>query len=58
MGLQQAVALCIDHCHAAELTEDDAWFKTIVLSGGTSCLPGLAGKKNRIINNDWVGTRI
>ncbi|KAJ6967236.1 hypothetical protein NC652_004712 [Populus alba x Populus x berolinensis] len=42
MGLQQAVALCMDHCHAAELTEDDAWFKTIVLSGGTSCLPGLA----------------
>ncbi|KAJ7015461.1 actin-related protein 8 isoform X1 [Populus alba x Populus x berolinensis] len=42
MGLQQAVALCMDHCHASELTEDDAWFKTIVLSGGTSCLPGLA----------------
>ncbi|KAJ6752556.1 hypothetical protein OIU85_002921 [Salix viminalis] len=42
MGLQQAVALCMDHCHAAELAEDDAWFKTIVLSGGTACLPGLA----------------
>ncbi|KAJ6422936.1 hypothetical protein OIU84_023967 [Salix udensis] len=42
MGLQQAVALCMDHCHAAELAEDDAWFKTIVLSGGTACLPGVA----------------
>ncbi|KAE8702752.1 Actin-related protein 8 [Hibiscus syriacus] len=42
MGLHQAVALCMDHCHAAELTGDDAWFKTIVLSGGTGCLPGLA----------------
>ncbi|CAK7323890.1 unnamed protein product [Dovyalis caffra] len=42
MGLQQAVALCMDHCHAAELTGEDAWFKTIVLSGGTACLPGLA----------------
>ncbi|XP_076919799.1 actin-related protein 8-like isoform X2 [Bidens hawaiensis] len=42
MGLHQAVALCIDHCHAAELTADESWFKTIVLSGGTACLPGLA----------------
>ncbi|MBA0843771.1 hypothetical protein Goarm_000931 [Gossypium armourianum] len=42
MGLHQAVALCMDHCHAAELTYDDTWFKTIVLSGGTACLPGLA----------------
>ncbi|KAH7545474.1 actin-related protein 8 isoform X2 [Ziziphus jujuba] len=44
MGLPQAVALCMDHCHAAELTGDDTWFKTIVLSGGTACLPGLAGR--------------
>ncbi|TYJ01372.1 hypothetical protein E1A91_A13G149000v1 [Gossypium mustelinum] len=44
MGLHQAVALCMDHCHAAELTCDDTWFKTIVLSGGTACLPGLAGR--------------
>ncbi|XVE50959.1 hypothetical protein DITRI_Ditri01bG0204400 [Diplodiscus trichospermus] len=43
MGLHQAVALCMDHCHAAELTGDDAWFKTVVLAGGTACLPGLAG---------------
>ncbi|KAK7829305.1 actin-related protein 8 [Quercus suber] len=42
MGLHQAVALCMDHCHDAELTSDDSWFKTVVLSGGTACLPGLA----------------
>ncbi|KAF8031781.1 hypothetical protein BT93_D0866 [Corymbia citriodora subsp. variegata] len=45
MGLHQAVALCMDHCHAAELNADDTWFKTVVLSGGTACLPGLAGPK-------------
>lgn len=44
MGLHHAVALCMEHCHTAELTGDDAWFKTIVLSGGTACLPGLAGR--------------
>ncbi|KAI5321431.1 hypothetical protein L3X38_030502 [Prunus dulcis] len=44
MGLHQAVALCMDHCHSAELTDDDAWFKTVVLSGGSACLPGLAGR--------------
>lgn len=43
MGLQQAVALCMHHCHDAELTSDDAWFKTVVLSGGTASLPGLPG---------------
>lgn len=42
MGLHQAVTLCMHHCHDAELTSDDAWFKTVVLSGGTACLPGLA----------------
>ncbi|XP_050203380.1 actin-related protein 8 [Mercurialis annua] len=42
MGLHQAVALCMDHCHAAELTADESWYKTVVLSGGTACLPGLA----------------
>ncbi|KNA18325.1 hypothetical protein SOVF_071720 [Spinacia oleracea] len=42
MGLHQAVALCMDHCHAAELMSDDSWFKTVVLCGGTACLPGLA----------------
>lgn len=44
MGLHQAVALCMDHCQAAELTADEGWFKTIVLAGGSACLPGLAGK--------------
>ncbi|XP_021826781.1 actin-related protein 8 isoform X2 [Prunus avium] len=44
MGLHQAVALCMDHCHSAALTDDDAWFKTVVLSGGSACLPGLAGR--------------
>lgn len=43
MGLHQAVALCMDHCHSAELTADDSWFKTVVLAGGSACLPGLAG---------------
>ncbi|OMO83850.1 hypothetical protein CCACVL1_11142 [Corchorus capsularis] len=47
MGLHQAVALCMDHCHSAELTGDDAWFKTVVLSGGTACLPGLAERLER-----------
>ncbi|KAI3427763.1 F-box domain-containing protein, partial [Psidium guajava] len=42
MSLHQAIALCMDHCHAAELNADDTWFKTVVLSGGTALLPGLA----------------
>ncbi|KAL8142132.1 hypothetical protein V2J09_015164 [Rumex salicifolius] len=42
MGIHQAIALCMDHCFDAELTGDDSWFKTIVLSGGSACLPGLA----------------
>lgn len=42
MSLHQAIALCMDHCHAAELNADDTWFKTVVLSGGTARLPGLA----------------
>ncbi|KZV56327.1 actin-related protein 8 [Dorcoceras hygrometricum] len=41
MGLHQAVALCMDHCHDAELTCDN-WYKTVVLAGGSACLPGLA----------------
>ncbi|KAI3673922.1 hypothetical protein L6452_40053 [Arctium lappa] len=42
MGLHQAVGLCVDHCHGAEMSADESWFKTIVLAGGTACLPGLA----------------
>ncbi|XP_042502709.1 actin-related protein 8-like [Macadamia integrifolia] len=41
MGLHQAVALCMDHCQAAEVMGDDGWFKTVVLAGGSACLPGL-----------------
>ncbi|ESW20647.1 hypothetical protein PHAVU_005G003800 [Phaseolus vulgaris] len=42
MGLHQAIALCVEHCHSADLPGDNDWYKTIVLSGGTACLPGLA----------------
>ncbi|CAM8948666.1 unnamed protein product [Rhodiola kirilowii] len=42
MGLHQAVALCMERSHAAYLTDDDGWFKTIVLTGGSACFPGLA----------------
>ncbi|WJX30521.1 Actin-like protein arp8 [Trifolium repens] len=42
MGLHQAIALCMEHCHSAELPGDNDWYKTVVLSGGTACLPGLA----------------
>ncbi|KAG1364274.1 actin-related protein 8 [Cocos nucifera] len=41
MGLHRAVALCMDHCFAAEVASDIGWFKTVVLAGGSSCLPGL-----------------
>lgn len=44
MGLHNAVALCMEHCQEAELITDDTWYKTIVLAGGSACLPGLAGK--------------
>jgi len=43
MGLHQAIALCMDHCYSAELAVNNDWYKTVVLSGGTACLPGLAG---------------
>ncbi|KAJ1420525.1 F-box-like domain superfamily [Sesbania bispinosa] len=42
MGLHQAIALCMEHCHSADLPGDNDWYKTVVLSGGTACLPGLA----------------
>ncbi|CAN1253551.1 Actin-related protein 8 [Linum perenne] len=48
MGLHQAISLCMDHCDSAELTGDDSWFKTVVLSGGTACLPGLAALAERL----------
>ena len=43
MGLHQAVANCIERCHAAKMRTDHTWFKTVVLAGGTACLPGLQG---------------
>lgn len=42
MSLQNAVALCMEHCRDAELMVDDSWYKTVVLAGGSACLPGLA----------------
>eukprot|EP01018_Ginkgo_biloba_P025384 Gb_18459 [translate_table: standard] len=46
MGLHQAVALCIEHCNNSEVGKaaDEGWFKTVVLAGGSACLPGLAGR--------------
>ncbi|XP_047334345.1 actin-related protein 8 [Impatiens glandulifera] len=51
MGLHQAVALCMDHCHSAELIVDESWFKTIVLSGGSACLPGLAERLEKELHD-------
>ncbi|RCV15089.1 hypothetical protein SETIT_3G030600v2 [Setaria italica] len=41
MGLHKAVSLCMDHCYNSEVVGDDSWYKTVVLAGGSSCLPGL-----------------
>ena len=41
MGLHQAVALCMYHCHATELTGDGAWFKTVVYQGELHVLQDL-----------------
>ncbi|OEL34296.1 Actin-related protein 8 [Dichanthelium oligosanthes] len=41
MGLHKAVSLCMDHCYNSEVIGDDSWYKTVVLAGGSSCLPGL-----------------
>lgn len=53
MSLHHAVALCMDHCQDAELTGDDGWFKTVVLAGGSACLPGLAGEKH-LLKSVWM----
>lgn len=42
MGLHHAIARCMENCHSAGLPGDNDWYKTVVLSGGTACLPGLA----------------
>ncbi|KAL6651588.1 hypothetical protein ACP70R_010513 [Stipagrostis hirtigluma subsp. patula] len=41
MGLHKAVSLCMDHCYNSEVFGDDSWYKTVVLAGGSACLPGL-----------------
>lgn len=51
MGLHQATALCMDHCHSAAITTDESWFKTVVLTGGSACLPGLAGRSQVFLWN-------
>ncbi|WZZ89723.1 hypothetical protein YC2023_118302 [Brassica napus] len=58
MGLQQAVALCMDHCDAAELTGDGSWFKTVVLAGGSACLPGLAVIPPCGVDTAWHGGKL
>ncbi|WOK92589.1 actin-related protein 8 isoform X1 [Canna indica] len=40
-GLHQAIAQCMGRCLSAQVASDNGWFKTVVLAGGTSCLPGL-----------------
>lgn len=52
MGLHRAVALCMDHCLAAEVASDDRWFKTVVLAGGSACLPGLPGMLHSY--REWI----
>ncbi|ERN19028.1 actin-related protein 8 isoform X1 [Amborella trichopoda] len=44
MALHQAVALCMEHCHIVDVAPDHGWYKTVVLAGGSSCLPGLAAR--------------
>ncbi|KAJ3678368.1 hypothetical protein LUZ60_002171 [Juncus effusus] len=51
MGLQQAVGLCMDHCYNADFVTDENWYKTVVLSGGTACLPGLAERLEKEVRN-------
>ncbi|XP_042376944.1 actin-related protein 8-like isoform X1 [Zingiber officinale] len=50
-GLHEAVAQCIDHCFSSEVTSDDGWYKTVVLAGGTSCLPGLPERLDKELLN-------
>ncbi|CAJ1942079.1 unnamed protein product [Sphenostylis stenocarpa] len=51
MGLQQAIALCMEHCYSAELAGNNDWYKTVVLSGGTACLPGLAERLEKELHS-------
>ncbi|KAM0855091.1 hypothetical protein ACQ4PT_050028 [Festuca glaucescens] len=51
MGLHKAVSLCMDHCYNAEVLGDHSWFKTVVLAGGSSCLPGLPERLEKELHN-------
>ncbi|XP_019196420.1 PREDICTED: actin-related protein 8 [Ipomoea nil] len=51
MGLHNAVALCMEHCQEAEQITDDSWYKTIVLAGGSACLPGLAERLEKEVRD-------
>ncbi|KAL7583599.1 actin-related protein 8 isoform X1 [Lactuca sativa] len=51
MGLHQAVANCIERCHAAKMRTDHTWFKTVVLAGGTACLPGLQERLEKEVHD-------
>lgn len=51
MSLHHAIALCMDHCHSAELASGSDWFKTVVLSGGSACLPGLAERLEKELHS-------
>ncbi|KAI7730817.1 hypothetical protein M8C21_010691 [Ambrosia artemisiifolia] len=46
-GLHQAVALCIENCNEAGLAPDASWCTTIVLAGGSACLPGLVERLDK-----------
>lgn len=46
MGLHKVVYLCMDHCYFFQeriVMTSGSWYKTIILVGGSSCLPGLPG---------------
>lgn len=58
MGLHRAVALCIEHCNTSEVGKvaDEGWFKTIVLAGGSACLPGLAERLEKELHQALPST--
>ncbi|CAH8300581.1 unnamed protein product [Eruca vesicaria subsp. sativa] len=53
MSLHQAVAPCMDNFDAAgvTVTGDDSWFTTVVLAGGSTCLPGLAERLEKELHD-------
>jgi len=58
MGLHRAVELCIEHCNTYEVGKvaDEGWFRTIVLAGGSACLPGLAGRLEKELHQALPST--